>query len=490
MTNSQFSILHSQLILLLLALFLCLLLSSCDNSTAPKSGSLSGSVILENDSGDPALNPVDYSEVTVALYALTVLDTTIVRINQEHPSIGVQINQETEFDHRLQAPISVTVTNSNGTFSLKGIPFGEYNVVIFKSGWSIKYLHNIALYKTKSMLTNVVELNPARMLSGFVHEPFVFESDNTYIVSENASFIGPVTIKTGANIYVSSGGTIDFYNDVNILSGSASEYWKIDTSFNLYSATPSSIEVGDYFSYLSFRGGYASLTNALIRHIGEGVAFNHIEGSVSNVDVKNFKAGVSFNSVKGRVEKSNFRRGSQIAIHELSMSDSLTVSKCLIYKAKDGIVAKAGASFSIDNTYFFGNENALRPQDCRGIINNNNFDKNWYDIWQSTASTIIQKNNFYHSSYTCVQASISALVRDNNFFSSARYFIMIRGNSDSPTFVHADLDAKYNYWAVADIEPYVLDAGDNADWPGAECPYYVIYLPKRSSKVMDAGIRS
>jgi hypothetical protein len=43
-------------------------------------GTISGTVMLVNDTDNPSLNPVDYAGVTVALYKIAVLDTTLVRI--------------------------------------------------------------------------------------------------------------------------------------------------------------------------------------------------------------------------------------------------------------------------------------------------------------------------------------------------------------------------------------------------------------------------
>ena len=57
------------------------------------------------------------------------------------------------------------------------------------------------------------------------------------------------------------------------------------------------------------------------------------------------------------------------------------------------------------------------------------------------------------------------------------------------TTVGQNIDATNNYWAVANIDAYILDAADNPHHPGEECPYYVIYNPKRSSPVPTAGIR-
>ena len=67
--------------------------------------------------------------------------------------------------------------------------------------------------------------------------------------------------------------------------------------------------------------------------------------------------------------------------------------------------------------------------------------------------------------------------------------INIEGNVNTYSIVQADLDAKENYWAVSNIDTYILDKLDNANYPGTECIFQVNYLPKKYSKVVDAGIR-
>ena len=59
--------------LILLTIFV-MLVFGCSKSTEGKSGKLSGTVILNNDTGNPALDPVDYAGVTVALYKPAELD--------------------------------------------------------------------------------------------------------------------------------------------------------------------------------------------------------------------------------------------------------------------------------------------------------------------------------------------------------------------------------------------------------------------------------
>jgi hypothetical protein len=60
----------------------------------------------------------DHLGIKVSLYKSIDLDTSLVRINQEHPNIGVHISQETEFDHREHKPIYITYCNSDGSWKL------------------------------------------------------------------------------------------------------------------------------------------------------------------------------------------------------------------------------------------------------------------------------------------------------------------------------------------------------------------------------------
>ncbi|HQB50530.1 MAG TPA: carboxypeptidase-like regulatory domain-containing protein, partial [Candidatus Cloacimonas sp.] len=122
---------HSWIILSLIVLIFAFLCNSC--STKANKGTISGTVTLFNDIPDYYIeNPMDFSGVTVALYKTAVLDTTLVRINQQYPQIGVQITQETEFDHRNFKPLKVTTTDAIGKFSFPSLTPGDYNIVIWK----------------------------------------------------------------------------------------------------------------------------------------------------------------------------------------------------------------------------------------------------------------------------------------------------------------------------------------------------------------------
>ena len=102
-------------------------------STKYNKCTISGKVILFNDIPDLFIdNPIDFSGVTVTLYKTSELDTTLVRINQQYPQIGVKITQETEFDHRNFNPLKVVTTDAEGKFIFPSLTAGTYNLVLWK----------------------------------------------------------------------------------------------------------------------------------------------------------------------------------------------------------------------------------------------------------------------------------------------------------------------------------------------------------------------
>ena len=124
--------------------FLFFAITSCSSPTETPKGSLTGTVSLEGQS--------DFSNITVALYELAYLDTTITRINQQYPHIGVIINQHTEFDHRLQSQIKQSETLADGSFEIKKIPTGTFNLVAQKADFGFKYLLEVEILEGDNLL--------------------------------------------------------------------------------------------------------------------------------------------------------------------------------------------------------------------------------------------------------------------------------------------------------------------------------------------------
>jgi len=115
-----------------MALLFCVLtqLTCHKNPTAPNTGTLTGIVLLE---GEPVCaGRQDHSGISVALYKLAELDTTILRYNREYPNVGFPISQATEFacppgfwrNHRLGEVVAESRTNADGSFKIEN--FSEF----------------------------------------------------------------------------------------------------------------------------------------------------------------------------------------------------------------------------------------------------------------------------------------------------------------------------------------------------------------------------
>ncbi|MDP3115387.1 MAG: right-handed parallel beta-helix repeat-containing protein [Candidatus Cloacimonadaceae bacterium] len=454
-------------------------------------GSLTGKVILVNDTDDPSLDPVDFSGVTVALYPLAILDTTIVRINNTFPDTGIQISQMTEFDHRLQNPMAITSTGADGKFLIKKIPVGAYNVVFLKEGWSIKYLFSVGIVQNDLVDVSENQIKPAVYFSGYVSESVTFKADKVYIVTGTTSFIAPVTIESGTQIYVSPDESIRFHENMQISGGTgANLYWKMGSAHNLYTNSATVIDSNLYFTALSMYAGNINLNHGLIRHVRDGVNFFSNGSSASMMDIKHFSSGFSFNNCGGSATRISARYGSLKAIQILSPTDSLTVSHSILYKTHDGISAYTAGRALITDNYFHINYNAIRAENNNGTISHNEFNLNQFDINLYSSSYTISNNNFYYTKDTTIAPRGFVLVSRNNFYRTGKYFVSIRKLGGTVfSWVYANVDAKYNYWAVADIDLYIYDALDNAQFPEYPCPFSVIYLPKLNTKNPFAGIR-
>ena len=140
--------------------FLFLFAVSCTKSpTDSRTGALTGMVVLEGQT--------DHSGITVALYKLAELDTTILRYNREYPlahqeqggqarrlfggNVGFPISQATEFvyppgvwrNHRLGEVVAEAKTKQDGSFEIDGVEQGTYNLVAEKAGFGWRYVYEV-----------------------------------------------------------------------------------------------------------------------------------------------------------------------------------------------------------------------------------------------------------------------------------------------------------------------------------------------------------
>ncbi len=467
--------------------------TSCKPNTKPKFGSVVGTVILANDSGDPANDPIDFTGVTVALYELAKLDTTLVRINGEYPQIGVMISQETEFDHRSHEPLHVTQSNADGSFEIEEIEPGVYNVVILREGWGVKYIYEIEIVEGEAGDLGTVELYPVREYSQYAGEEQLFRAGHTYLINESTVFAFPVEIEPGALICVSPGVGVTFHGNVGTSSTEPDSLpWKIQSAKDMYAVTKSEISADEFFGSLQFNGTQTDICGGIIQHFMNSVALRSDSNIVVSVIFRDYEDGVALLQGSGAFRNLLCARGVSEGLNLNTPQSGVTeVSRCIFSSVNWGVNIRVGGTYDVNNCYFTGNIRAVVSDLCTGSITHNAFDKNrWHVTTKTAVSPQISYNNFYHSYQYSVFPVARAVINDNNFFTTDEYFISIRDpNPPEYSSVYEDLDATNNYWAVQNLDDYLLDASDNAQYPSEPCAYFVLYHPRRGSRVAEAGIQ-
>ncbi|MDD2230749.1 MAG: hypothetical protein PHY48_15290 [Candidatus Cloacimonetes bacterium] len=489
---------NSRLTLILLTLLLLILVSSCDKSTAPKSGSLSGRITLVNDTSVPSLDPVDFSGITVALYGLAVLDTTIVRINSEYSQLGVQISQETEFDHRLQNPISIVTTNSEGSFNLIKIPPGSYNVAIMKEGWGFRYYYNVTIHQGDQAFANVsaatLELYPAIELSSTIQTDITFKSHHTYLVNQDALMLGSSTIEPYTKLLINKSKRLNIAGNLSYASDTG--FWIVTSSQGIYSTEiQSDLE---QFDLLSFEAQVNAtvIKNLILSYGNNGLKTGSSAFSISHSIIRSCASSgltmASSNNIVDRILLTDTTNKGLTANYNLDLSKSIFVRNHECIMLHD-------CSATVVNSYFFGSYLGIRTFLKQATISNNCFDKNSVAIAPCAASPNIHHNNFYDNARD-VEMNRGGVAYDpgfcnptisNNNFYGNKFYIHLRGSNSTYAegyipFIGVNANQFYPNNFLR--EPILTNRIYDSNYPGSVVTYTVTMLPRTSRPISLAGI--
>lgn len=471
----------------------------CPKSTAPKTGSLSGHINLINDTNDPFLDPADFSGVTVALYEPVVLDTTIVRINQEYPNIGVQISQETEFDHRLQSPLSVTTTNAGGDFKFYKVVQGTYNLVMMKQGWGVRYLYGVPVNeegKNSNILTQLVELYPEKIYSGSVMDFIEFMSFHSYIISNDAIFVKGCKFHDNSLIMVGSSANLSISETIE--HSSTDQYWRITALDGMYEAEKLNSIVPFNKLFLDYITSPKLCKNMIMSYATNGISSGPSKTTFENIVIRE-------SASSAMVLNSNDSTVSSALIYRCNAKGITTYGKAHIEKSMFAYNHESCMLYefesTIEDSYFHGSYLGIRCFMNPQIMRYNCFDKNDVAIAPSGSSPSIEYNNFYDnkrdvelnrggSTYGPVYCS--PYIQRNNFLGD-KFYVHLKGDNS----VHADggygswigvsADQHYpnNYWKAVNLVNHIYDA----NYPNSSTSYTVTCLPRLSHANPQSGIR-
>jgi len=450
-----------------------LVLFSCNESTKPETVTFSGTVALEGET--------DFSEVKVSLYKPVELDTALVRVNQQYPNIGVQISQETEFDHREHSTLYSTTTNASGGWEIKDVAPGTYNVVAEKDsfGWDYNFVANNS--QTSFLLYKEI------YLSGIISTDTEMFPNHHYVITNDLVISNNVSLLVNEGVWIRVDG-----------------FYKIEISGSL------NIN-GDLENYVHFTTNEDSLI------IGK---WRFIEGdNVDNIDVNFLILNYSKNGIRIRnssnisIKNSIVRKNSLTGIHLYSVSDSY-INNCILVNNEQSLLAQYNSNNYIDKSIFINSVDGIKLEYSDNQIIENYFEGHHYGIHsQLKPNSSIKHNEFFKNTYGSVCTGCDPIYSANNFnfnnvsiwiateyfsinskpdikfnnFENNEYAVKMTGSASGGN-IH-DIDATNNWWGTS-VDLFIQDLIWDKHDEGPDSIYTgeIFFIPYKNSKIDTAGI--
>ncbi len=468
-TPFSFFFCHFSFVIVLLSF----LLTTCSTSTnSDKQVVFSGSVTLEDET--------DYSGVMVSLYNLVELDTALVRINEQYPNIGVQISQETEFDHRNEIAIKTTTTSADGSWKIK-VDEGVYNVVVEKDGFGWKYTH-----EKDGDQTMASGLSEEIVVSGIKGNNFTFESGKFYKISGEVTFVASLEIQK-AIVVAEENASIRILGPVST---------NISSGFAMFTTE----NQDENWNGIALESEANTLRSLLIKNARDGIKVKSKKNTFSNLYISDSElTGIAVFSEMDQNSLTNLLISKQQTGIEFSFVDSTVIllKSIIINSIMQGLYINNSLS-KINNTVFSNNEIGIYSVfDSDAEIKHCLFEKNkQYDIQLGGSDLLITYNDFtslaqigIYISYIRYAGASQPIINFNNF-TNANFYIKIDAHSSNLS--KFDIDAKNNWWGdltTAEIDEKILDKND---YGPSNRRYYVLgiidYTPFQTSKIITAGI--
>jgi hypothetical protein len=473
---------------------------SCTKSTSPKTGSLSGRVILVNDTGDPSLDPVDFSGVTVALYELAVLDTTIVRINQEYPQIGVQINQETEFDHRLQTPLSTVASDADGNYVFEEISPGTYNLVARKDGWGDSIEFRVDINSDTEM--HDVLLYPQRIIPTYWDSEYTFIASRVYYSNEDVVFgqASNINLEPGTRINLGPGIKLSFYGHLSIGQSSSDSFIKFDSnSDEPFSEIIINNNTHDY-----------DLSNILIRNSDNGLRI-----SVNALTLEDSYFKTRYHSVNvldaGSISIENCLFIGNESDHQIQNSglyvfnSNIGLTRSVFVNNIMGFECRTFCKGVVTDCYFANNGTAIQAVfDCDLQVSYSTFMSNQIGVSNASRSKAsinycdfadkIGIYNYTYQGFTSDGGDTFFVARNNNLLCT-EYAVKSKAVSYVITGEHVISTATNDYWGTSNpshVDALIWDSHDEDPnmYLYEHYTSLVEYLPIHNNRVAGAGVRT
>lgn len=483
-------------------LLVFIILSSCTSTTSSQTGNLSGTIQLEGET--------NHSNITVGIYELVTLDTTITRINAKYPHIGIKISQHTEFDHRFAEPIRETQTDANGNFKITDIPTGRYNFVVMKHGFGFRYIYNVQINEGSNSLSNFTldsnghTKNTADLTlfpETYIHEDITasttFESYHHYIIQpEYGDYLeisSALTIEPGAVIRLAQGVGMTICEKLTAIGQEDNWIWFTSNDSILNSPPKSDIEL--YKSVELSGTSDKEVRFCKFDNAGTGLLSTVNGFSISNCIFRNSLCGFHTEGVDSTFcsnllceEITNEQMGG--IYFEYHTNGIIEKNICL--RCENGIKVKTHSNPEVKNNYI---------DDCNtGIhisyysssnVHNNEIYGCEIGVYALASSYPEIYRNGIQSNYGIVIYRNFApnIIKVNyNNLNCNKYVIQLIRHGNS---INSDMDAKNNYFYTTDETEIQELIFDKNDVEGPDQQYYGIvnYIPFLTQEYYNAGIK-
>jgi len=462
-----------------------LVLCHCSNPSSPSTGTVTGTVVLENQT--------DNAGVTVKLYAPAEIDPDLADLQSLHPNIGITLNQKVIFDHRLADLIATANTAANGSYSLKNLPIGRFVLVAEKDGFGHQKRCDVTVKASSETAIPEINLLEEKELSGTLIANTALEAHRHYLV------IGDVTVPSYITLTIEPGVHIKFDGYYTLLINGRMEAVGTEEDMIVFTSQKQ-VPSKDDWKRIEFSSSGQ----------GSEMCWCKIEYATSGIYGKAVPLSLSHNVVKNSTENG-------ILIFS-TFTMPVEVKNNLIINSNKGLWLEDVGNGTIENNIAFENQElGIGCQQSSPLLKNNLCMANEYGLYLVYNSNAQCRNNVLLNNdwgMACGGDS-KPLLRLCNFTDNSQgaihIFIPPRGSRAQPTIRYSnfeeqtilirvtggpqapndlDIDATNNFWggfSVEEIDRLILDKSDAT--PDL-APYVaqVFYLPMETAEIDSAGL--
>ncbi|MDD2299259.1 MAG: right-handed parallel beta-helix repeat-containing protein [Fermentimonas sp.] len=475
------------------------MIASCTSSTAPKTSTVRGRVILEGMD--------DHQAVSVLLYKAGIVGDELRAVNTQYPSLGFPLWDQHLFDHRDYAPVYSTTTSTDGSFEINKVERDKYILVLLHEGFGPRYLYDLELDSDALEANNGEDITLFEVieLPQYVDGDFVFESGKSYVAETDVTFLpgSVLSVMGGSALWIGSQSSVTCHGEIEFQSshtnpfkiGSKDQLYHTDTSFNPFAKFEiSQLAELNEITGLVFRNSQEGLVlkgsnidvseclfsdnaTSFLLTLGGDIT---VRNSYFVKSVGSNGVGLSlFDSHDVVIEYSSFSSISSVSLL-IEISQGIKSKNNLFNGGRQHILNRFSSQLEVDNCTF------LDGVYCLTNTASSTMEVQWSDIYGETCIyTYHTANHINTPSNGWTKASFNNFNSSKTAVEARGYFV---SNDDYVVLNFAD-----NFWGTSntqEIADMIIDYYDlePPEYPQRAWPL-IEYVPFRPSRVVNAGVQ-